>query len=50
MADKRIPPQTTDSTFYLLAVLGGLSLIFIIAGVANIRPIIHVFEWLSVVL
>ncbi len=50
MPNEHFPRQSTDSTFYLLAGLGAMTVLFIIAGIANIQPVIHVFEWLAVVL
>lgn len=50
MANRHFPQQSTDSTFYLLAGLGAMTVLFIVAGIVDIKPVMHVFEWLAVVL
>lgn len=45
-----VHPQGTRSTVILVSVLSVLTIVFIIAGLVNLQPVIKVFYWLALVL
>ena len=43
------PPQSTNSTLVLIAVLGVLTAVFILAGMTDLQPVMKVFHWLALI-
>ncbi len=43
------PPQSTNSTLVLIAVLGVMTAVFILAGMTDLQPVMKVFHWLALI-